>query len=147
MVRIPEYEEVLAWAQEMDRQVAERRIAGLGGRVAEVFLMDLYAYIRMCIYICMYACDVGRSFRPWPFRTPYNPPFSPFPPPYSSNPAEPVAGGLDEAQAPQGEGAAAGGAGDFLGWFDLCGALCWGMDAPSKLHDIYIGPKPTNKRT
>jgi hypothetical protein len=36
VVRIPEYEEVLLWAQEMDRQVAERRIAGLGGRVAEV---------------------------------------------------------------------------------------------------------------
>lgn len=38
MVRIPEYEEVLAWATEMDKQVAERRIAGLGGRVAEVCL-------------------------------------------------------------------------------------------------------------
>lgn len=35
VVRVPEYEEMLAWAVDMDAQVEERRIAGLGGRVAE----------------------------------------------------------------------------------------------------------------
>lgn len=49
MVRIPEYEEVLAWAKEMDKQVADRRIAGLGGRVAEVccvWFVDIYGVCR-----------------------------------------------------------------------------------------------------
>ena len=56
MVRIPEYDEVLAWAKEMDRQVAERRIAGLGGRVAEVGLCMYVLYNIIYICVCVWMC-------------------------------------------------------------------------------------------
>lgn len=40
VVQVPTYEEMLAWARDKDKDIAARKIYGLGGLLAEVGICD-----------------------------------------------------------------------------------------------------------